>query len=85
MEIIGRGYIIQHCVASLTNKSKERAYRIYVTDALKVIADNTAHIRGGGTTITARFADIITPKKPEEERTEEDIINGLKDKLRKIK
>lgn len=33
--------------------------------------------------MTVRFEDIVNAKK--EERTEEEIINGLKEKLRKIK
>lgn len=75
--------MIQHCVAFLKNKAYEKAYRIYVTDALKAIADNTANYNGGST-LSMRYADIISEEKPDE-RTEEEIINDIKGKLRKMK
>ena len=80
MDILGKGYIIQHCVAFLKNKAVYKAYQICVTDALKVIAENTAHANGG-LTLNMRFADVISDEQPEE-RTEEEIINNLKEKLR---
>lgn len=81
MEILGRSYIIQHCVASLKNKGYEKAYKIYVTDALKAITENTAKASAnGGMTLSMRYADLISEEKPDE-RTEEDIINNLKAKM----
>lgn len=50
--------------------NRDLAYRIYVTDALKVL---------GGLNI--RFADLF---KPEETRTAGEIIDGIKDKLQKM-
>lgn len=72
-------------MAFLNNRAKDKVYRIYITDALKTIAENTAHIRGGGTILSMRYIEMITSQGPEEERTEEDVINNLKDKLRIIK
>ena len=80
LEIFGKSYIIQHCVAFLKNRAIHKAYQMYVTDALKVIAENTSRM-GGGATLNMRFADIVSDEKPDE-RTEEDIINSIKEKLR---
>ena len=80
--MLGKSYIIQHCVAFLKKKTKEEAYRIYVTDALMVIAENTSRFNGGRE-MTMRYADLISEEKPEE-RTEADIINGIKEKMRKM-
>ena len=50
--------------------NREFSYRIYVTDALKVL---------GGLNI--RFADLF---KPEETRTAGEIIGGIRNKLQKM-
>ena len=83
LQILGKSYIIQHCVAFLKNRAILRAYQTYVTDALKVIAENTAGT-GKAHTLNMRFADLISEEKPEE-RTEQDIINSIKEKLRSNK
>lgn len=79
LEILGKSYIIQHCVAFLKNKSKEKAFQIYVTDSLKIIAETLAH-HYGGSVLNMRYADIISDEEPEN-RTAEDIINNLKAKM----
>lgn len=53
---------------------------MYVTDALKLIAENTAKYAGGGY-IQKRYADVITPQK-EETRTPEEVTNYMLKKLR---
>lgn len=55
---------------------------MYVTDALKAITKNmTSHEK---TELTMRYMDLINPKKPEE-RSEEEIVEGLKQKLKGLK
>ncbi len=61
----------------------DKAYRIYVTDSLKAIAENTSKY-AGGSYMRIRFADILNPK-PEETRTPEEIISGIKGKLAKLR
>ncbi len=62
-------------------------YRVYVTDTLKVISENTAKINGG-MTMTKRFIDMLdrTPVMTEEEAEEksQEIVSNLMDKLRKV-
>lgn len=49
----------------------ETAYRIYVSDAMKAVAENTAKYAGGGYP-TKRYADVINPV-PVDRRTGEEI------------
>ena len=55
---------------------------MYVTDALKAVAENTAKYAGSGY-IKARYIEIIDPP-PEETRTGEEIIAQMKAKLGQI-
>lgn len=63
-------------------EQEDKAYRVYVTDALKAAAENTAKYAGGNY-IKTRYIDIIDPP-PEETRTGEEIIAQIKEKLDRI-
>lgn len=69
---------MRYAVAKARKNAEEKAYRIYVSDTLKMIAENTA--RAGGRYVTARYVDIIHPK-PEETRSADEIISHIKKKL----
>lgn len=68
--------MIDHCVSRLKQISEDEAYRIYVTDALKAIAGNTAHFAKDGTMMSKRFSDFIT--KASDEPSEDDEIKAQK-------
>lgn len=57
-------------MARLNEKARNDAYRIYVTDTLRIVAENTARYAGGNY-IKARYADIIEPKKQDNRTCEE--------------
>lgn len=57
-------------MARAKERAKTEAYRIYVTDALRIVAENTARYVGGNY-IKARYADIIEPKKQDNRTCEE--------------
>ena len=80
--MIGIGYVIEHYIAYFKKEQQEKAYKMYVTDALKMITENTAK-QAGGSYITTRYADIIAPGK-EESRTANEVIVDLKEKLRRL-
>ena len=50
---------------------KDTAYRVYVTDCLKLIAENTGNI-----SLKLRYYDIINPKK-EDTRTGDEIVSDI--------
>ena len=61
---------MRYAIARYNQHQRDLAYRIYVTDCLRIISENTAKM-GGGSYITAKFADIINPK-PADNRTGEE-------------
>lgn len=63
---------MRYVLAQYRWEQEDKAYRIYVTDALRLISENTAS-SVGGKYITARFADVIAPPKEEDNRTCEEI------------
>lgn len=59
--------MIDHCVSAFSKSKKEELYQYYITDALKLIGH-----------LDKRFADYF---KPQETRTADEIIDGIKKKL----
>lgn len=57
-------------MARLNESAKTEAYRIYVTDALRLVAENTARYAGGNC-IKARYIDVVEPKKQDNRTCEE--------------
>ena len=81
LEILGKDYLIDHCVSFLISQNKEHIYRSYVTEALKIISENTSKFFGGGY-LNIRYTDILENiNKPKETRTAEEIIENIRDKL----
>lgn len=73
---------MRYAVSKINSRQRDTAYRVYVTDALKFIAENTARYAGGGY-MKARYEDLIHPK-PEDTRTAEEIIEHMKKKLAQV-
>ena len=73
---------MRYVMARYEKEQRELAYRFYITDALRSISENTAKFGGGGY-IKARYADLINPK-PEDNRTQEEIIAKIREGLRSL-
>ena len=58
-------------MSKATQQAKDTAYRVYVTDCLKLIAENTVNI-----SLKLRYYDIIQPKK-EDTRTGDEIVADI--------
>ena len=58
-------------------EQRELAYRIYVSDTLQIIAENTARFVEGGKHPTKRYFDVAY-KNTQKEEEAEDIINKYK-------
>lgn len=66
---------MRYAMARYQSQKRDLAYRIYVSDCLRIISENTAKM-GGGSYITAKLADIINPK-PVDDRTGEEIAADI--------
>ena len=81
LDMFGRGYVIDHCISTLKKEKEETLFRYYVTDSLTNIATFVAQL-GSGKYEVPRYADMIQPPKEEkEERTADEIIVSISDKL----
>lgn len=85
LDLFGSGYIIEHCVAALSDMSEQKAFEAYVTDNLQLIAENTARAVDQGRYIKQRYIDLTKKeKKKEETRTGDEIINDMKSKMMRL-
>ena len=66
---------MRYAMARYQSQQRDLAYRIYVTDCLRIISENTAKMCGGSY-ITAKLADIINPN-PVDNRTGEEIAADI--------
>ena len=66
----------------LKKQMQEKTYRVYVTDALKFITENTAKY-AGGSYMKTRYLDTEDPK-PEEIRMPEEIVAHMKQKIASV-
>ena len=67
---------MRYVISKYKDQQKEMAYRIYVTECLRMITENTAK-QSGGSYINKPFADVIGNNKPKDERTAEEIIADI--------
>ena len=58
-------------MSKANQQAKDTAYRVYVTDCLKLIAENSGNI-----SLKLRYYDIIQPKK-EDTRTGDEIVADI--------
>ena len=58
-------------MSKATQQAKDTAYRVYTTDCLKLIAENTGNI-----SLKLRYYDIIQPKKADT-RTGDEIVADI--------
>ena len=66
---------MRYALARYNQHQRDLAYRIYVADCLRMVAENTARL-SQGTYTEARFYDIINPK-PVDNRTGEEIAADI--------
>lgn len=85
---------MRYVEARLKNQQREETYRIYLTDALKAIADNTAHYVGFdgladcGVHLTCSYSEILHPveEEPQEEedtRSTAEFVSDLWQRMKK--
>lgn len=83
--------MIEHCVSEYKRRSEEKLYRVYVTDALKAIAENTTHFAGldgivdYGTSLSMRWIDALEPQQQEveeDDRSCTEIVDDIWERIR---
>ena len=68
------------CISLFQKEQEEKAVKIYYAECLRIMTENTAKF-GGGSYIEAKLQDILDPK-PVDNRTADDIIEGIRNKLK---
>ena len=78
---------MRYAIARYNQHRRDLAYRIYVTDCLRIMAENTAKTVSSLTegraevyTVKQRFADMFEEQK-QDDRTPDDIIDSIRKKL----
>ena len=71
---------MRYAIARYQSQQRDLAYRIYVTDCLRMSLECTAGL-GGNQLNLDRFADLYYPK-PVDNRTADEIIEGIRNKLK---
>ena len=78
--MFGWGYAKETCISLFQKEQEEKAVKIYFAECLRILTENTAKI-GGGSFVEAKLQDILDPK-PADNRTANDIIKGIRYKLK---
>lgn len=81
VELLGRQYVLDFCLSECSAMNREKSYRVYMSDAVKVLTEGFYAAHGGKITLTRLYDQIYAPAKPEETRTEAEIIADVKRKL----
>lgn len=81
VELLGRQYVLDFCVSECSAMNQEKAYRVYMSDVLKVLAEGYYAAHGGKLELPRLYDQLYGPTEPEETRTEAEIIEDIKRKL----
>ena len=57
LDLFGRTYVLEHCINAVREDTEIKAFRLYVTDLLKSIAESF------GAEVRYRYADIISTER----------------------
>lgn len=70
--MIGKGYIVDHCIALYNRRMEEQSYRVYVTDLLMGLYNRFTPAESEP--LTVRYADCLEYAKPKKkEKTGDEI------------
>ena len=70
------------CISLFKQEQEEKATKIYYAECLRIISENTAKFCGGGY-VQVKLSDMLDPK-PVDNRTADEIIKGIKDKIEQM-
>lgn len=81
---------MRYVSSRIDKKTNDDIYRIYITNALKILTTNTAKF-AGGSELTKSYHDIISDDAVEEQQQQDDeqeaqnVISNIKSKLSNLK
>lgn len=78
--MFGWGYAKETCISLFQKEQEEKAVRIYYAECLRIMTENTGKM-SGGSYIETKLQDILNPKQIDN-RTADDIIEGIRNKLK---
>lgn len=71
--LYGRQYILDSCIEMYSDEQREKAYRMYIAESLRILTDNTSRMNGGY--VQGRLS--IYDKQQTENRTAEEIVEDV--------
>lgn len=82
MEVLGSGYVIEHCVSAFSKKQEEKAYKNYIANAVYSLANQYSLSHGGQMVIEKQYHELFEkPKQMESaDAIKKRILDGLKGK-----
>lgn len=83
LEIIGKSYILDHCYNYLKNDSEDTALKVYITDAIKAVVENTGRLTKEGVVMKKRYIELINDV-PDEKNIEDSNkrANSIKERIK---
>lgn len=87
--MFGWGYVNDVCIVLFKKEQEEKLYKKYVAECARIVTENTARILSTLTHgddckyIGLSFEEMLNPK-PIDNRTAEEVIDAISDKLQKI-
>lgn len=83
LTLMGRGYVIDHCVSALIQLQEDDIFKRYVATALKLISINTT---GGEERYAMRhdYSELID-RTPADTRTAEEVIDHVLGKIKEVR
>ena len=79
LDLLGKSYVVDHCIAFFKKRSENELYQVYTADALFYINEIIA-TRFSGKMLSKRYYDLLH-KKPEDTRTAQEIVDSIRSKL----
>lgn len=58
LDLMGPGYILEHCYEAYRQEQRETQYRAYVTEGIRMMSETIANINGGSY-LNVRWLDMI--------------------------
>ena len=84
LELFGADYVIDHILIEIKRLNEEKLYKIYVSDALHAIVNNSAQVaveQRSYISLQKRWADIIDlrekPKIVDDQKTCKEIVTDI--------